>query len=284
MRYLSRLSLAALAGTLLTSLTPLTPQAQATSFGQMEVDQNRFVLTASPIGNGSRHQLLIIEQVQNTRPCWQVIPDSPTRIDPLLLGFNFSGICDRKTDSNGYSLRIAGVDLGLNYRLSIVRRNGQMLLVGQAFRSGPELLIAKADGETTGFAKLELQPGWRLGRRTFQGQALGHIYLVSDQIPAGLALQGAPSTPRSVVAPTPAPTAPAPVTPTPIRPTPTAQPLRPLTPRTPTPNTAITPAPATLQPSSNPSVAPVTPPATLRPLIPQRPAPLKPIQPLNPPR
>lgn len=248
------LPLAALAGTLLTSFLPLAPQARAAQFGQAEVDPSKFVLAASPIGNGSRHQLLIIEQVKSTQPCWAEEPGSPTRINPLLLSFDFSGICDRKIDSNGYSLRIAGVDLGLNYRLSIVRRNGQMLLVGQAFRSGPELVIAKASGEASGFIKLDLQPGWRLGRRTFEGKPLGHIYLVTDQVPPGMALQGAQSNPSAAVSP------PASVTP-PVQPAPA--PLRPLT-----------PAP---QPSASQAPAP-----TLKPLVPARPATLTPLRPLRP--
>ncbi|QFZ91902.2 DUF3747 domain-containing protein [Synechococcus elongatus] len=251
MRNLFFLPLAALAGTLLTSFLPLAPQARASQFGQIEVDQSKFVLVASPIGNGSRHQLLIIEQVKNTRPCWSVIPETPTRIDPLLLSFNFSGICDRKIDSNGYSLRIAGVDLGLNYRLSIVRRNGQMLLVGQAFRSGPELVIAKANGESSGFAKLELQPGWRLGRRTFSGTPLGHIYLVTDQVPPGMALQGAQPRPSAAVTP--------PSVSSPVNPSPSSL-QQPVIPR-PLPSASQTPA-----------------------LTPPRLTPLRPLRPANPPQ
>ncbi|ABB57368.1 DUF3747 domain-containing protein [Synechococcus elongatus] len=251
------LPLAALAGTLLTSLTPLTPQARAAQFGQAEVDQSKFVLAASPIGNGSRHQLLIIEQVKSTRPCWVEEAGTPTRINPLLLTFDFSGICDRKIDSNGYSLRIAGVDLGLNYRLSIVRRNGQMVLVGQAFRSGPELVIATANGESAGFTKLELQPGWRLGRRTFDGKALGHIYLVTDQIPPGMALQGAQTSPSAAVVP------PANVT-TPVKPAPAPASLQQPVPPRPLPSASQAPAP------------------TLRPLTPPRLTPLRPLRPLTP--
>lgn len=173
---------------LLSSAIALPTLAQAPQFGAVPVDSSRFVLVASPIGNGSKHQLLIIEQVSNKRKCWSENGSGPTMIDPLLLNFDFSGICDRKIDSNGYSIRIAGNDLALQYRISVVRRDNDMLLLGRPVRKGPEMLLGRIGGTTNGFAKFQLEPGWKLMRRTFRGKPLGHLYLLNDQIPAGLNL------------------------------------------------------------------------------------------------
>jgi N-acetylmuramoyl-L-alanine amidase len=175
--------------------------AQAPQFGAAPVDSAKFVLVASPIGNGSKHQLLIIEQVSNKRKCWEESGSNPTMIKPLLLDFDFTGICDRKIDSNGYSIRVAGIDLGLQYRVSVVRQGNDMLLLGRPVRKGPDLLIARVGGATTGFAKFEFEPGWKLMRRTFRNKPLGHLYLLSDQIPAGLNLIPVSASPEPVAKP-----------------------------------------------------------------------------------
>ena len=178
--------------------------AIASVFGQQEVNQSRFVAIASPIGAGNAHQLLIIEQVSNTRDCWRESGQNPTLIDPLLLGFDFSGICGRSTDSNGYSIRIAGEDLGVQYSLRIVRRNGDMVLVGVPFNrtAGSEFEIGRANGTTTGFAKINLDPGWRFAKRTYGDRTLGHIYLTRDTQPT-------PSDPAPPVVTPPPPEPPA---------------------------------------------------------------------------
>ncbi len=208
----------------------LPVRAQAGLFSHSEVEPANFVAVASPIGGGVKHQLLILEQVKpigKSRACWVeetvVGTTSVTGIKPLLLDFDFTGVCDRKTDSNGYSIRVAGVDLGLRYRLNMVRRNGDILLMGLPNGSGPELEIGRVGGITPGFAKIVLNPGWRLGRRTFQGKPLGHIYLVTDSVPAGLAIVPVP---QPVTTGSPVPSQPTPadkpasaVTPAQSRPT-----------------------------------------------------------------
>lgn len=181
---------------LLGSAIALPTVAQAPQFGAAPVDASKFVLVASPIGNGSKHQLLVIEQVSGKRKCWEESGSNPTMIKPLLLDFDFTGICDRKIDSNGYSIRVAGNDLGLQYRVSVVRQGNDMLLLGRPVRRGPDLLIARVGGTTNGFAKFEFEPGWKLMRRTFRNKPLGHLYLLSDQIPAGLNLTPVSSRPE----------------------------------------------------------------------------------------
>jgi N-acetylmuramoyl-L-alanine amidase len=87
------------------------------------------------------------------------------------------------SDSNAYSVRIAGEDLGLRYALRIRERSDDALLVATPLRrdSGlPELELGRTYGSIDGFAKIYLNPAWRLARRSYQGRTLGHVYLTSD--------------------------------------------------------------------------------------------------------
>jgi hypothetical protein len=159
----------------------LLPAQAASQFGQQEVDQDRFVAIASPVGGGTSHQLLIVEQVSNSRSCWSESGSDPVIINPLLTQFDFTGICSRSTDSNGYSIRMDGEDLGLQYSLRIVNRDGDMVLVGSPFnRSNETIEIGHTNGITTDFAKIELNDGWRFTKRTYEGRTLGHVYLTYD--------------------------------------------------------------------------------------------------------
>jgi Protein of unknown function (DUF3747) len=135
-----------------------------------------------PLSQGDRYNLLILEQLSSKRPCWQEKPGVPGGIEPLLLQFDFTNICGRSTDSNGYSIRIAGEDKGVDYRLSIQKQGDHLQLVGLPNRStsGPALEIAHTESLAPGFLKLTLNPEWRLSKRAYQGKALGHIYLARN--------------------------------------------------------------------------------------------------------
>ncbi|MBE9128800.1 MULTISPECIES: DUF3747 domain-containing protein [unclassified Coleofasciculus] len=173
----------------------------AGTFDNAEVNEDNFIAVAAPFGEG-KYQLLIIEQRSNQRACWQESGSSPTVVDPLLLNFDFTGICGRSTDSNGYSMRMSGQDLGLDYLLRIVERNGELLLVGtnRMNRRAPEVILGRSGGVSQGnFHKIVLEPNWRLTRRTYQGKALGHLYLTSDT--------AAPVTPGVSTTPPPLPPA-----------------------------------------------------------------------------
>lgn len=157
--------------------------AIATTFNSQEVTANRFVTVAAPYANGTQHQLLILEQVSDRRQCWSEQGTAPTLIDPLLADFDFTGICNRSTDSNGYSLRLADEDMNWRYSLRIVRQANDMVLMAMPNddRTSPPLEIGRTNGITSEFAEIQLNPGWRLTRRTYNGQPLGHIYLTSDR-------------------------------------------------------------------------------------------------------
>jgi hypothetical protein len=45
------------------------------------------------------------------------------------------------------------------------------------------MVVARTGGQASGFLKLELEPGWKLMRRSFRGRALGHVYLYTDAFP-----------------------------------------------------------------------------------------------------
>jgi len=110
-------------------------------------------------------------------------------VDPLLSTFDFTGICGRFLDANGYSLRIGSTDLATMYRLSVVRRAEDNLLVAVPTRadSGPEMVVARTQGSGSGFLQLVFEPGWELKRRAYNGRNLGHVYLYRAAWPDGVA-------------------------------------------------------------------------------------------------
>jgi len=192
--------------TLLTALgvSGLGQAAIAANFNHREIAQNAVVAIAAPAGHS--HQLLILEQLNSRRPCWSESGQAPVEVDPLLVDFDFTGICGRSTDSNGYSLRVNGQDLGLKYRLRLVKRANDLVLVASPFdRRSPNLEIGRTNGLPQTFGKIFLNPGWRMTKRTYKGQTLGHIYLTHDQdLTTLLAAPRTPSIPRPVPQPIPA--------------------------------------------------------------------------------
>jgi len=155
---------------------------RAAEFESQEIEQNQYVAITSPYGKDS-FGLIILQQLPKGKPCWQETGSNPTTVDPLLLQFNFKGSCSRFTDSNGYSLRIGGQDVGLKYTLRIVRFESDIYLLGVpaiGTQGLPILFIGRTNGDTAGFAKFNLNPGWRFARRAFKGKAVGHVYLLND--------------------------------------------------------------------------------------------------------
>ncbi|WP_216903832.1 DUF3747 domain-containing protein [Synechococcus sp. CCY 9618] len=198
---LPRGGLATLVGvaTALTVASPASVRASAL-FAAAEVDQQSFLLVAAPIGtSGERSQLNIYEQLKPIRPCFEVGQGQPAYVNPLLATFDFTGICSRYIDANGYSLRVGGQDLASSYRLMVTRSAGDMLLLAFPTKAGagPEMVVARTRGSAPGFLKFELEPGWRLMRRQFGGRNLGHLYVYTDSWPgtAATAAQPAPAVP-----------------------------------------------------------------------------------------
>lgn len=174
------LSIAALASTTLGTISAFSP-AVAVDFGQQEVDQSKFIAIAVPHVGSSPH-LVVLEQISDSQKCWKESGTSPVSIEALLLNFDFTGICARSTDSGGYSIRMAGQDLGLLYKLKIIKNNTEFMLVGVSNTdpNAPAIEIGRTRGIGSGLTKIDLKPGWRFSKRTYDGKTLGHIYLTSD--------------------------------------------------------------------------------------------------------
>lgn len=153
--------------------------AVAATFSNRPIDSDRVVAIASPIGTTS-HQLLILEQLSTQRRCWQ---ETGNTVDPLLLDFDFTGICGRGTDSNGYSLRVGGEDLGWRYNLRIVQNGSTLRLVASSTteRNGPPIEIGTAQAVAGNLVEISLNPGWSITKRVYNGQTLGHYYLTHAQ-------------------------------------------------------------------------------------------------------
>jgi len=184
-------SIVAVLGITSLGLLPSAKTAIAAVFGQTEVDPNKFAVVASPLG-ANAYQLLILEQVSDARPCWSESNTNPTLIDPLLLQFDFTGICARSTDSNGYSVRMANREFGLLFQLGIARRENDLVLLATNLtnRDAPPIEIGRTNGlpPAGAFAKISLNPGWRLTKRTENGKVLGLVYLTSDTAPSNIKL------------------------------------------------------------------------------------------------
>jgi hypothetical protein len=218
---LALLGLSALVAVLEAAL-PASVAAQTALFNAVEVEQDKFVIVAAPIGDGSRAQLNIYEQVTNRRPCFATSGAAPTLVEPLLGSFDFTGICSRYMDANGYSVRVGTQDLATVYRLSVVRSGNDTVLLAAPTRgqAGPEMIVARTNGTAGGFLKLQPEPGWRLMRRHFGQRRLGHLYLYRDSWPGEASAQ-------RVVDPAPGQFAPAVAPPAPGSPAGTGAPAAP---------------------------------------------------------
>lgn len=181
LKTLKRYRFAILATATAGTISALSP-ARASTFEQQEVDQSKFIaLAVSRVG--STPQLIVLEQIASNKACWKESGSNPVNVEPLLLNFDFTGICGRSTDSNGYSIRMANQDLALFYSLSIVRRDGQLVLIGTSNtnRNAPAIVIGRTHGISSGVNKIVMEPGWRFTKRTFNGQSLDHVYLTNDK-------------------------------------------------------------------------------------------------------
>ena len=178
-------ALAVFGSTLITGLNS-SVHAQGSLFTTADVDESKFVLVAAPIGSGPNSQLNIYEQRTSARPCFEVKGSAPAVVDPLMATFDFTGICNRYIDGNGYSLRIGGDDLGTQYRLTVVNTGTDMELLATPTRnpSQPTFVVARAGGAGSGFLKLSFEPGWSLKRRAYGEKTLGHIYVYRDGVSA----------------------------------------------------------------------------------------------------
>ncbi|MGF1481433.1 MAG: DUF3747 domain-containing protein [Cyanophyceae cyanobacterium] len=175
----------------ITSFSP-PARAQASSFGEQEVERERFVAVAAPYRHG--YNLMIIEQIPGQRKCWNELGAYPTVVEPLLLNFDFTNACRRSSSSNNYSIRLGDQDLGMDYLPEIVKKNGELQLIATPRAPHlPELQIGRTYGFSSGALKIHFNPGWRITKRTYEGETTQHIYLSSNSSGEPLLSQTAPS-------------------------------------------------------------------------------------------
>jgi hypothetical protein len=244
--YSCRCGLAAVLGGL--ALVPSL--VQASQFSETAIEPTEVIAIARPYGvETTKYDLLIIQQIPQKRQCWQTNVGTPIVVDPLLLNFDFTGSCNRATDSNGYSVRIDGQDYGLEYLLRIVPKGNELILVATSrTRQAPELTIGRTAGLVNGFMQIQLDPGWQLTKRTFNGKQLGHFYFSTTQAnlnaPAPVTAPIPASSPETV-APLPSPLERGTPTPELVFPNPTA------------PTSVPSPEPTTAPPPPREETAPV---------------------------
>ena len=186
-----------------TGTTPATPATgtpaqanQSSTFGAQETDQTPYILSTNPtssLGGKQRYGLMILEQKQNRVPCFDTVGSNPTTVLPLLAQLpDFSGLCGRSTDTNGYLVRANGSDL--KYDPVLEEQNGVLVLYAKptpfAPRGSQPFVIGKTDGiSPSGYTKIFLNPGWRLARQTFNNSVTGRTYLANDLTVAQLVQQ-----------------------------------------------------------------------------------------------
>jgi hypothetical protein len=131
-------------------------------------------------------------------------------VDPSLNRFDYTGICARYLDSNGYSLRVGEQDLGSSHRLRVQQVGSTLQLQALAADQGSVLVVGRAPvplRDRDGFVALQLEPGWELQRRSYGSQTLNHLYfssatplmeLQARSAPEGLSAPPPPGSPPSL--------------------------------------------------------------------------------------
>ena len=150
-------------------------------FDSATVPEKRFAVLAQPIGR-AQWKLLVLEQIKAQPRCWRARQDG--LVEPSLNRFNFSGICKRYLDSNGYSLRSGGQDLGTRFRFRLKRSGTSLKLEALDPQQRAPLLVGQArisKRDPNGFVALRLEPGWALERRVYQGRPLNHLYFAHQE-------------------------------------------------------------------------------------------------------
>lgn len=178
----------ALAGSALPAALPSLARAAGLFEGQ-PLDGERFAILARPVGVNDWN-LLVLEQLRPQPLCWQSRGDG--LIDPSLNRFDYTGICSRYLDSNGYSLRVDRQDLATTYRLQVQQVGSELQLQATTGDDPTVLVVGRGEvprRDRDGFVPLRLTPGWELQRRTFSGRSLNHLYFANGSRLADLIAQ-----------------------------------------------------------------------------------------------
>ena len=157
--------------------------ANAISFDEFAVDQNKFIAVAVPY-NYKKYKLAIIEQIPGQSACWQESGFNPTTVDLLLLNFDHTHACLKGVDTNGYSLRINGQDDKVAYLINLYYENGELQLIADhSDPNQPDLVLGRTYGIREAPMKIVLDPKWQFTKRLYQGKAIQHIYISNNPNP-----------------------------------------------------------------------------------------------------
>ena len=148
---------------------------KANTFDEASINSNQIIAVAAPYRHG--YNLVVIEQIEGKKSCWSEQGSYPTRVEPLLMNFDFTGHCRRATDANGYSIRMNDREYASDYLLNVIDAGNELHLVAShRDPNKPKLTIGKTHGKTDGLTKFFLSPGWNFTKRSYQGQAISHFY------------------------------------------------------------------------------------------------------------
>lgn len=184
-------ALVALAGGALAGI----PLAAANLFDSQPLNEESFAVLAQAVGR-DRWKLLVLEQIQARPLCWEERSDG--LVNPSLNSFDFTGICSRYLDSNGYSLRTGGSDMDRAFRLRVENDRQGLVLTAMDPNRGVPIVVARAKAvkrDRDAFVKLTLEPGWSLERRAYKGRTLSHVYFAHADSTASLLAKAGASTP-----------------------------------------------------------------------------------------
>ena len=150
-------------------------------FDSRPLKQDQFAVLARAVGHDS-WKLLVLEQIKTRPLCWEDRSDG--LVQPSLNSFDFTGICSRYLDSNGYSLRTAGEDTRKSVRLRLQQGRSGLELQAMDPNQSSAVVVARAaqpKRNKDAFVKLKLEPGWRLERRAYKGRTLSHVYFANSE-------------------------------------------------------------------------------------------------------
>jgi hypothetical protein len=162
-----------------------------TTFGNTPVNEDDFLVVAVPGAAAQPYRLFIVEQMQPSPACWSIVDPNaqPVAVNDLWNSFDYTGICRLQRDSNGYSVWANG-DIGPGGLFELNERNGNILLQYRtSITSRQRFTIGQTNGiSPTGFTEIQLNPGWSLSKRTFNGEIVqSHlVYFTNDMTVAEL--------------------------------------------------------------------------------------------------
>ena len=170
------------------------------AFQSRPLDQDRLAILGQPVGSQG-WKLLVLEQLKPAPRCWEERRDG--LVDPALNRFDFSGICSRYLDSNGYSLRIGNDDVANRYRLRLKSQGNALVLLALTDGDPSEFVVGRGTiplRDRNGFVALKLEPGWALERRMYGERSLSHVYFANPKPLAGLIAEAKRDQARPVAA------------------------------------------------------------------------------------